>query len=328
MADGPLLSGAVSLERQASDMHAAHVGSIRVAFYWSDVQPSAGAAPDFSSTDAVVLAAAKHRIDVLPTVVRAPAWARVDASDPGSPPADPQTYAGFLRALIARYGPGGSFWAAHGEVAARPIRRWQVWNEPDIEKYFTPAKDQNGWAAPYVALLQVAAGAIRAADPGAQVWAAGLTNRSWVDLRKLYAAGGKPWFDVAAIHPFSRRVSNVLKIVRLARQTMKAAGDAGSQLGLTEMSWSSGKGRSHFNYGWETTESGQAARIREVLPALARKRRAWRLAGVWWYTWLCRSLGGNDSFDYAGLRRMGSGGHVVDKPALAAWRSTVARLTH
>lgn len=344
MADGPLLSGAVSLDRQAADMRRAHVGSIRVAVYWSDLQPYATAADvpadraarfvdaegvptDFTATDAIVAAAAAHGIDVLPTVVRTPPWARAEPGEVGSPPAEPQRYAAFLRALIGRYGPTGSFWAQRPDLPRRPIRRWQVWNEPDITKYWSPARSQDGWARPYVALLRVAAAAIRAADPGAQVVAAGLTNRSWVDLGKVYAAGGRGLFDVAAIHPFSRRVSNVVKIVRLTRDAMRRAGDSRARLAITELSWSSGKGRSNFNYGWETSEAGQAARIREVLPALARRRVAWRLEGLWWYTWLSRPLGGNDSFDYAGLRRMGGGSTVVDKPALRAWRSTVARLT-
>lgn len=344
MLDGPALSGTVPLDAQAAAMKTAHVGSVRVAFYWSDAQPYAspaavpadqadrftdvgGVPTDFSATDAIVAAAASRGIDVLPTVVRAPAWARESAGDPGSPPRDGATYASFLTGLIARYGPQGSFWAQHPEIARRPIRRWQVWNEPDITKYFSPAADQSAWAAPYVALLRTASTAIHAADPGAQVVAAGLTNRSWIDLGKIYAAGGRRWFDVAAIHPFSRRVVNVLKIVRLTRGTMRRAGDARKPLALTEMSWSSGMGRSHFNYGWETTEGGQADRIREVLPALARRRQAWHLVGLWWYTWLSEPLGGADSFDYSGLRRLRADGSVVDKPALRAWRDTVARLT-
>jgi hypothetical protein len=343
MADGPLTSGAVPFDQQIADMRGANVGSIRVAVYWSDAQPYAtpadvpadqaarypargGVPTDLSATDAVVLAAARQGIDVLPTVLRTPAWAR-SGSAPSAPPRDPATYARFLTVLIERYGPKGSLWAEHPDAPRRPIRRWQVWNEPDIAKYFSPAARQSAWAAPYVRLLKPAFQAIRRADPGAKVVAAGLTNRSWADLRRIYAAGGRRWFDVAAIHPFSRRVSNVLKIVRLAREEMRKAGDRRKPLMLTELSWSSGAGQSTFNYGWEVSESGQADRVRAILPALAKLRGPYRLAGVYWYTWLSPPAGGRDSFDYGGLRRLGTDGGVVDKPALGAWRATVAKLT-
>ncbi len=243
----------------------------------------------------------------------------------GSPPRDPSTYARFLTALVASQSePAGSLWTSHPEVRRTPIRRWQVWNEPDIMKFWAVAD----WAPSYTRLLKAAHAALRRADAHSVVVAAGLTNKSWVDLRRLYAAGARGSFDVAAIHPFSRRASNVVKLVRLARTEMRKAGDARKPLLLSEMSWSSGKGISKFNYGWETTEAGQAERIRQVLPALVKVRGELGITGSYWYTWLSRKLGGNDSFDYGGLRRIGSGGSPIDKPALRAWRETLARLTH
>jgi hypothetical protein len=95
------------------------------------------------------------------------------------------------------------------------------------------------------------AGAFRRADPGAQVVLAGLTNRSWIDLRQVYAAGGRRYFDAAA-HPFSPRVSKVVKIAGWCAARCAAPGDARKRLVVTEMSWSSGRGLAAFTYGWET----------------------------------------------------------------------------
>jgi hypothetical protein len=323
MADGPLLSGAVDLGAQVRAMHANGVGSIRVAVYWSDAQPNPNAPPDLAATDAVVGAAAAAGIDVLPVVLRTPSWAAADPRQVASPPRDPATYARFLTVLVQRYGPHGAFWTQRPDLRARPIRRWQVWNEPDIGKYWS----RQPFAASYVRLLRAAHRAIHAADPGARVLLAGLTNRSWIDLRRIYAAGGRSAFDIAAAHPFSRRVANVVKIVGLVRREMSRHGDGAKPLAVTELSWSSGAGRSTFNYGWETTERGQADRVRSVLTALAVRRAALKLDSVYWYTWLSRSLGGPDSFDYSGLRRLDPARGVVDKPALAAFRATVRRLT-
>ena len=91
-------------------------------------------------------------------------------------------------------------------------------------------------------LLRVARTAVKAADPSAQVVLAGLTNRSWLDLGRVYRAGGGRLFDLAAVHPFSNRVSNVLKIVRLVRAQMRHYGDRSKPLLLSEVSWSSGRG--------------------------------------------------------------------------------------
>jgi hypothetical protein len=318
MADGPLLTDPrADLDREAGLMRTSGVGSVRLAVYWREMQPAADGPIDFAPVDRVVAATARRGLRVLPVLVRAPAWATGGDTREGAVP-DSAAYARFCAAVVRRYGPTGSFWTENRAVPRTPVRDWQVWNEPDIERYWVGAP----WPQTYVALLRAARVAIKGADPRARVVAAGLTNRSWEDLAALYRAGGRGQFDVAAIHPFSRRVGNVLKIVGLARTAMRRAGDASTPLALTEVSWSSGKGRSTFNYGWEFDERGQAARVREALPALAAARKRLRLHGVWWYTWLSPAVGDDESFSYAGLRRISASG-VVSKPSLAAFRRAV-----
>ncbi|HEV2062048.1 MAG TPA: hypothetical protein VGR12_04275 [Solirubrobacteraceae bacterium] len=321
MFDGPALRADTDVVSEARLASRSGAGSIRVAFYWRQMQPEAGGPIDFSDTDRIVGAAAQAGMRVFPTIVRAPSWATGGDEHEGAVPLDPSTYAAFVAEVVRRYGRGGTFWS-HGLVPVRPIVSWQVWNEPDIGRYW----QGDPWARTYVRLLRPAARAIKAVDPRAQVVAAGLTNRSWVDLRLLYKAGARRHFDAAAIHPFSRRPSNVLKIVRLARAVMRRAGDSRAPLVLSEISWSSGKGRSTFNYGWETTERGQARRIRQILPMLARERRRLRIQSLYWYTWLSPQLGDDESFSYAGLRRLDDEGAPVSKPALRAFRTTVRRL--
>lgn len=322
IADGPALGAGGGLGAQAAAIRASGTRSIRAAAYWSDLEPADGQL-DLATYDALVLSAAREGIAVLPVVHRTPAWAASTPGVAGSPPREVSTYARFLAALVARYGPSGTLWAEHPDVRPLAIRRWQVWNEPDITKYWS----QTDWVPGYVRLLRAAHDALKRADPGSVVVAAGLTNRAWIGLRKLYAAGARRFFDVAAVHPFSARVANVVKIVKLTRRSMRAAGDARKPLLLSELSWSSGRGHSTFNYGWETTESGQAARIRQLLPALAAQRVSLGLAGVYWYTWQSKAIGGPNSFDYGGLRRTTAAGAPIDKPALRAWRETVTRLT-
>jgi hypothetical protein len=321
MSDGPMFTPTVDLGSELALMRASGAGSTRVAVQWQALQPQPGVL-DFAAVDALMQATARAGVQVLPVVLGTPAWAARDPSDPASPPKSPKQYADVLTSLVQRYGPSGTFWAAHPELPRVPVRQWQIWNEPDLGKYWSA----KGWPTGYVALLRAARSAIKAADPSAKVVLAGLTNRSWVDLRKVYEAGGGRLFDVAAVHPFSRRVPNVMKIVTLVRREMRSHGDARKQLLLSELSWSSGRGHSTFNYGWETTERGQAARLAEALVRLTARRRRDHIAAVYWYTWLSPAIGGKDSFDYSGLRRLDAAGHPISKPALAAFRAVARRL--
>ncbi len=340
-ADGPALDPAVDLDAQVAMMARNGVETLRVAFDWSDMQPYASAADvpadqqppldhdvdgiptTFAVSDRVVAAGSAHGIEILPVVVRTPPWAAKDPGDFASPPRDVQTYARFMRALVRRYGPNGDFARERQAQRTLPIRSWQVWNEPNALFYWSEQPFGRG----YVRLLKAAAIAIRKADPGAQVVLAGLVNQSWRHIRKVYAAGGRRYFDVAAIHPFTRKPQNVLRILRLVRQAMVAGRDRNKRLVVTELTYASaaGKGVSR-SFGIEVTEAQQASLLREVITLLAARRRELRLDRVFWVSWLRRDMSRDDVFDYSGLRSIAPDGAIRDKPALAAYRTVARRL--
>ena len=323
IADGPLSDGAVNMQNEFRRMAGSRVGTVRFAIYWNAAQPDGPAATSFADSDRYVAAAARNRLAILPVVLRAPAWARLHPELTNSPPSADgvEAYAAFLTQLIARYGPAGSFWAEHPQLPRRPIRQWQVWNEPDGVRDWS---DQPGLPA-YVGLLRRAHAAIKQADPGAKVVAAGLVGRSWEHLDALYKLGAAPWFDVAAIHPFTEQVHNVLRIIRRARTVMKRHGDGRTPMVLTELSWPSARGKTRSGYGFEMTERGQAQRVRASLLQIAARRRALRVASVYWSSWVSYDRSRDYSFDYAGLRKV-SGGKVVSKPAYYAFRRVAREL--
>ena len=149
-------------------MHRDGVASERFEIAWDLVEPRPGMY-DFAAIDRKVGAAARANIDVLGLVVRTPGWAATDAGNPFSAPRDPAAYAAFLRTLIGRYGPRGSFWAANPGLPRRPVRNWQIWNEPNISINW----DVQPWQRGYARLLRAAYPAVKAADPGARVVMAG-----------------------------------------------------------------------------------------------------------------------------------------------------------
>jgi hypothetical protein len=320
MVDGPVIEGGEQYAGEWPLMARSGVAGARIGFYWTLGQPLGPGAVDFAAYDTAVLAAARERITVLPVVFSTPRWARLNPDDPASPPRDPADYASFLTALVGRYGPGGTLWAEHPEIEPRPIRAWQLWNEPNLRGYWS----QQPFAQRYVALLKAARAALKAADPGSRAVLAGLPN-GWDALRQIYRAGGRRTFDIAAIHPYTARPESVPRFLRAARRVMRSFGDRRKPLWVTELSWPAAKGKMADPIGIATTERGQALRLARGLSALARARRSLRIGRVFWYTWL--SAESNESvFAWSGLRRLRSDGAVVSARSLRAYRRTAARL--
>jgi Beta-galactosidase len=322
MANGPLDQPTFPLDAESAAMRRDGVGSERMEVAWDLVEPQPGQY-DFTLPDRKVLAAARAGIDVLALIVRTPGWAAAQQGSVFSPPRDPADYAAFAKVLIARYGPNGELWRAHPEVKPRPVRAWQIWNEPNIAVYWTQQPFMRGYAH----LLNAAYTAIKQADRGATVVMAGLANFSWRDLRRLFKKGGTTLrFDVAAVHPFSGRPSNSVKIVGLNRSVLDRYGARTKPIWLTELTWSSAKGRKKpLTQDWETTEAGQAQRLLQAYRLFVRARHALRLERIYWYTWVTVDRGSPNSFDYSGLRTQRADGRVVDKPAARAFREVVKR---
>ena len=318
-ADGPVTDLPASFDGEWDQMAGAGVETVRLTFLWRTTEPSPGAL-DFSAPDALVLAAARRRLAVLPNVWATPDWAAERPGDAASPPRDRATYGRFMAALIARYGPRGSLWAEHPEVPRVPIRDWQIWNEPSITQFWTTQP----FAKSYVSLLRAAYSAVKAADPQAKVILAGLPNESWKALRTVYAAGARGHFDAVAIHPYTGKPRNVIRLIELARSVMRQAHDPRTPVWVTELSWPAALGKVQMTHGFETTDSGQARKLTQGLARLVAARKRLRIGKVIWYTWLSVE-GGENSFAWSGLRRV-RGPELFSSPALAAFRLVARRL--
>ena len=335
MADGVLLERTDAQLAHEFDVMAANgVESVRIVVYWADLQPNAPGSPvpsgwtrgrngvptTFAESDRLFAQAAAHGMSVLPVILRAPVWDREDPKLYTSPPKRDSDYANFLGTLVDRYGPRGSFWVEHPEVPLRPQRDWQIWNEPNIDRYWgSPAP----FAKHYARLLRTSYTTIKAADPSARVVLTGFANFSWRALAEAYRAGIKGHFNLAAVHPFSGRLKFVLKIVRLNRAVMARNGDARRQIAISELTWPSALGKTKNHVGWETTESGQARKLRAAFRALLNLRRTLRIERLTWSTWLTPDAHSANSFDWSGLRKLDphdAGGEPIDKPALRAYR--------
>lgn len=312
---------------QFGAMERAGVGSARTVFSWARAQSERGGAFDFERSDALVADATRADVELLPIVMYAPVWARKRPGQGASPPKDPAAYASYLGALVDRYGPRGRFWREHPELPARPLRAWQIWNEPHLPWQWDAGRAS--WQRGYTALLKRAYRTVKRHDRGAKVVLAGLTNVSWRELARLYKAGAGGSFDVAAVHVYTASVANVFTIVRLFRTVMRRHHDRRLPLWMTEVSWPAARGEVDPGPGFEsvvTTDAGMAARLGQLYKRALKVRRSQRLQRVYWYSWGTSYRGRDDSFDYAGL-----GSYRDDvfapKPALGTFTRLARRAT-
>jgi hypothetical protein len=255
---------------------------IRTTLQWARVQPRRGLDYNWRHYDQLVGLAASRRLTVLPVLIGSPGWAAAHPPYPPSPAAVGE-FQDFVRAAVARYGPQGEFWRDHPGLRERPIRAWQVWNEPNVPGFWGGPPDPAGYAA----LLKGVRAAVLDADPHARIVLAGLPRsvvRYPVDryLADLYAVPGfSRDFDVAAVHAYAGDERGVLSVIASVRSLMDDHGDAAKPIWVTELGWASaGPPRDTTRV---KSPAVQANLLRRSVAALRRVAATDRIGTVVWY---------------------------------------------
>jgi len=312
--------------RQWAAMAASGVETARVIFSWELAQPEQGKPPSFALTDVMAEEAARHGIELLPVITHTPEWNQV-VPHRASAPADVGAYVAYLKALVRRYGPGGSLWVERPGVPKRPIRHWQIWNEPPLDSQFRP---HQRWAERYGEILRRSSRTIKKADPAARVVLGGLANDAWAAIDSLYREGGiRGSFDVAAVHMYSAKWKDFMEIVRRFRKALDRNGDRDKSIFVTEVGASASRGavvaeqQQHF----QLTRSEMASLITTAYTRLARLPAPYRLERVYWYTWASPYTPESNVFGYSGLNAYGpQDTRVRPMPALAGFRKMARSL--
>jgi polysaccharide biosynthesis protein PslG len=301
--------------RDFNMMRDAGVGIVRLDLYQEEVETAPGVF-HFSSYDKIIGGLASRGIPVLPVLV-------VSQSHPPPPVGSASArrdWKDFVQAVVARYKPGGAYWqgryqAQHPGATAQPIGSYQVFNEPNLPKYFpssNPVRD-------YATLLRISHDAIRSTDAHAQVVLAGLPGftqvRGWKFLDQLYRVKGvKSDFDIAAVHPYSPNLSYLRSQMRQFRKVMAQHGDRRTPIWVTEIAYGSAppNGALGLNKGLR----GQARQLTKSFELLRKERRHWHVYGVIWFQWRPQPEISDCSFcSSSGLLQV----DYRPKPALAAF---------
>ncbi len=293
------------------------VESVRFSLGWDTLQSQQGAPIDWSGVDAIVERAALAGVDVLPGIAGAPSWAVPGVPVPGGGGAKAPAHLpvkgaaavgwkSLLSQAVERYGPNGGFWATHPAVPVRPIRVWQIWNEPNF-KFFVARPN----AAEYGKLVKISSAALKQADPGAKVVLAGLfsqpkggrymalashgrrvVNRTSPNfyasyfLEQMYRStpGVKSRFSGVALHPYTGTYQYLSPEIEEVRDVLKANHDARKGLWITELGWSSGPPQSDGSNSFAKGPAGQAKQLKGAFSLLRRNQAAWRIQRVYWFS--------------------------------------------
>jgi hypothetical protein len=160
-------------------IHGAGATAVRTTLSWYAIAPEEPA-PDFDpqnpfdpgydweKTDAKIKSALAHGLEPYLAVNDAPVWARTGQKGAGAPP-NPTDFGKFMHAAAERYS---------GRYPGLPrIRYWQVWTEPNVNKFFKPQYANGKPVAPakYAALVNAAADAVHGVHADNKLIAGGLS---------------------------------------------------------------------------------------------------------------------------------------------------------
>jgi hypothetical protein len=286
------------------------VDSTRVAIDWGAVQPARAGTFNWSGIDGVVAKAANAGVEVLPFLNGAPSWALASVWVPGSSHtvkapnhlpaagAAATAWSNFVKGAVARYGPNGTFWAANPTVPVRPIRTWQIWNEPNF-KYFVAKPNP----AEYGRLVKLSYAALKSSDAGAKLVLGGMFSRPKGGkstkekskrayfasdfLEQMYETtpGIKTKFNGVALHPYTGKYQELTPEIEEVRDVQREHGDAAKKLWITELGWSSQPPPANpllniFAKG----PAGQVSQLNGAFSLLASKQAKWKLQRVYWFS--------------------------------------------
>lgn len=241
---GPFMNeSATAMKRDFSMLQAAGTTWIRMDFDWSRIEPTQGSY-DWSVTDNVVNLARQNGMKVLGVIDYTPSWAQQRPSGNSHvPPAHISDFARFASVAAAHYTKLG-------------VNTFEIWNEPNLAQFWSPAPD--AWN--YAALLKASVSAIRRVVPHAYILSGGLApavdaaDGSSVSpptfLARLYRVGAAQQVDAISVHPYSYPALaaepgteswNSFLRIALLRGVMAAAGDPSKSIWLTEYGAPTGK---------------------------------------------------------------------------------------
>jgi GH35 family endo-1,4-beta-xylanase len=266
----------------------AHIRNTRTPFHWDTIEPSPGKF-NWGETDRFVASLAFIHVRVLAFLNNTPKWLSPKSSvkPPLGSKKKRKYWTKFVKACVERYGRSGTFWQLHPNIPKVPITTWQIWNEPNNPKYFSPRPKPKAYAK----LVKISRRAARSQDKHAKIVLAGMFGKpepkksitAWKFLSKFYKAkGAKRLFSAVAVHPYAPTVGNLKRQMSKLRKVIKRHHD-NAKMWITEMGWGSAPPEKK----WPLLKGvkGQKKMVKKSYRVLIHNRKRWRLKRVYWFLW-------------------------------------------
>lgn len=220
--------------------------------------------------DLLVAGAARQGVELLPILMRSrpePGLGLKRYAEPPETDREWDRWRARVRLYAERYGPDGAFWSENPEVPYRPLRAWEVWNEPNLSEFWDRREVD---AAEYARLLVETRAVLRSVDPQARIVIGGLTSRhdatSYLsalldEVRACHA-------DAIGIHPYAPTAEGAIDHLEAVRTAADAAGAEELPLWITEIGWRVGS----TSYAGVPDARVQAAYYDRFLADVGRRR--------------------------------------------------------
>ncbi len=194
-------------------MNEAGLGYVRADFAWKLIQKDAQTW-DYTRFDAVLASATRATIKVLPILDYS-----VSFADPAYQHLD--LWLAYVSNTVVRY--------------KHVIRTWEVWNEQNLGGFW-----RNPNPADYLKLLKPTYALIKRIDPSLTVAVGGFAGVPHEFIDGVYKAGGKNYFDIMNVHPYSQPMppeEELAARISGLREVMKRYGDERKPIWVTEIGW-------------------------------------------------------------------------------------------
>jgi hypothetical protein len=296
-------------DAQLAAMAADDVKVVRADAFWSSVEPAKPTGSthryNWSATDAIVGALARHGMQWLPIADYSAPWAESAAGNEKSAPGDVASYAAFAAALVTRYGSSGSFWKANPGLTPQPISAVEIWNEENLSgTYVAPAS--------YATLYEAARAAIHDVNPSVEAIVGGLGNPADQYIDQMYSAlGGPGKIDAVADHPYDLTPADTIADVKKLRLALDTHGDANVPIDMTEFGWPT---EGSASWTQDQSDSQRAADLTQVINALGSSDCG--VQRILPYSWVTAQDNPGDTGDWFGLANL-SGAADQSTAALA-----------
>jgi hypothetical protein len=284
--------GAVS-EADYQKMRDIGVRSKRISINWKATEPRRDTFR-WARTDNQVAALARNKISPVLIIWGAPKWA-TKSNNAAVPPLKGtplKHWKRFLKTVVKRYKKGGEFWDTHPTLPSKPARTWQIWNEPNLAKYFakkgSPSRQPKRAPKAYGKFVKASSKTINRADKRAKIVLAGLSGDEKRNKRPekfitklLTVKKVTKRFDAVALHPYAKNMKQYKNRISKFRKALKKHGAKKKEIWLTEVGWGSAKNSKRLNKGL----AGQARMLQKSFKKTVKMRKPWNIERIYWFEW-------------------------------------------